>query len=263
MKRYVTGLASLALAAAPHAQTEDCNGDGVEDSAQIAAEPMLDCDENGVLDACDLRVESEFSTGELPSPGGGVATTTTLEGVLPAFDATPMMIEAKGDFSLRAETIMVTVNGAEFGPLFNQSFPADCQPLDPVVIEVPASVINAGGGSVTIEFTGSALVNGSLAFCSDAFVRATFVGGTMDPTLDSNSNDILDICEQGMMCPGDVNGDFRSDNVDFLQFLVGFGKVDADLSDGDLDGDGVVGGSDLIELLVAYGTVYDSFCQEL
>ncbi len=32
----------------------DCDDDGVDDSAQIAADPTLDCNRNGLLDSCDL-----------------------------------------------------------------------------------------------------------------------------------------------------------------------------------------------------------------
>lgn len=32
---------------------EDCNGDGLEDACQIARDPMLDADGNGILDACE------------------------------------------------------------------------------------------------------------------------------------------------------------------------------------------------------------------
>ena len=45
----------------------DCNGNGIQDSVEIAADPSLDCNANGVLDGCDIA--SGFS---LDSDGSGV-----------------------------------------------------------------------------------------------------------------------------------------------------------------------------------------------
>ncbi len=46
---------------------DDCNGNGIQDSVEIAADPSLDCNANGVLDSCDIA--SGFS---LDSDGSGV-----------------------------------------------------------------------------------------------------------------------------------------------------------------------------------------------
>ena len=45
----------------------DCDGNGIQDSVEIAADPSLDCNTNGVLDSCDIA--SGFS---LDSDGSGV-----------------------------------------------------------------------------------------------------------------------------------------------------------------------------------------------
>ena len=45
----------------------DCDGNGIQDSVEIAADPSLDCNANGVLDNCDIA--SGFS---LDSDGSGV-----------------------------------------------------------------------------------------------------------------------------------------------------------------------------------------------
>lgn len=54
--RVISGAAGIVTAG-------DCDGDGVQDDDQIANDPSLDCNVNGVLDACDVNVNDPDGDG--------------------------------------------------------------------------------------------------------------------------------------------------------------------------------------------------------
>jgi len=63
--RFSACAATICMASGP-LQAQDCDEDGVPDAEQIAADPDLDCNTNGALDACELAPgELAFHTARL------------------------------------------------------------------------------------------------------------------------------------------------------------------------------------------------------
>jgi hypothetical protein len=60
-ERAIAILIGILIAVSGRATGADCDGNGLYDADEIAAVPSLDCNENGILDSCDLEVADQFS----------------------------------------------------------------------------------------------------------------------------------------------------------------------------------------------------------
>ena len=196
---------------------DDCDNDGVPDACRIDADSVApggpfycvsgcdaDCNENGVLDACDVR---EYFAGDSPelSPIGAGSTQAHTFGNLPrAVSSVVLLISARGDFSAASEYIDLHLNGALIGRAF-ESGATDC-PVTPsmATLHVAPETFNAlsAGGTATVTMTPSSAVDASLCTPpSHIQVRLSYEGESIDA--DCNANGIPDDCESNADCDAD------------------------------------------------------------
>ena len=267
----------------------DCDEDGVPDDEQITADPNLDCDGDGRLDAC--RSGSHwFEAGEIASEGDDLDL-----GDLP-FSESPVIasVEATGDLEAANEFLLFDWNGGTFATAFGKNGPAESCGVSTDTFEIAPRIWNDTGENDERILTVSASFPVDPAACEDSNFAITFEIQATAPYHDCNQNGIDDDCEIADGLALDVDGDRTPDECqpdcdrdgqpDAWTIFEGLipdcnangvpdscdiqsGEVvDADGNgipdvcelkcedNGDLDGDGCVGPADLGLLLSLWGS---------
>ncbi|MEM1166887.1 MAG: reprolysin-like metallopeptidase [Planctomycetota bacterium] len=229
----------------------DCNADDLVDACQITSGELDDCDGGGVPDVCEFP-PPVLRSGPVRT---GVVTTSYTDQFLSlpaARDGSIVTVAVIGGFDDPNTSVHVMVNGVGVGTVFEDGAPCDGGEQF-ASIELPAEVVNAGGGDVVVVTT---VVGEPGAGCDPGGLGATLGVGLellpLAPTVDSDGNGVIDVCER---CPGDTNGDLVVDAFDFLTVLVRFGQSGPGIGveQGDFDGDGDVDARDFLECVVAFG----------
>ena len=267
----------------------DCDEDGVPDDEQIAADPTLDCDGDGRLDAC--RPGSHwFEAGEIVAEGDDLDLSD-----LP-FSEAPVTISVKatGDLEAANEFLLFDWNGGTFATAFGKNgAPLPCEAATNT-FDIAPRIWNDADENGERILTVSPSFPVDPAACEDSSFAITFAIEATAPYYDCNDNGIDDDCEIADGLALDVDGDRSPDECqpdcdrdgqpdawtifeglvadcnangipDSCDILSGE-AVDADgngipdvceldcRNDGDLNGDGCVGPADLGLLLSLWGT---------
>jgi hypothetical protein len=193
----------------------DCDQDGVWDPCQIYANPLLDCNRNGILDSC-----------EPPLPdcdGDGIPDACVLL-------ANPLLDCNGNGVPDSCEITAIPARDCDGDGVLDS-----CQiALDPLL---------------------DCNQNGILDICEPAFLDCNGNGIAdtceilLDPSLDLNGDGIIDACS---LARGDFNLDGVVNGADVGILLLLWGTSE---SLADLNGDGVVNGIDLGILLLNWGPV--------
>ena len=267
----------------------DCDDDGVPDDEQIAADPNLDCDGDGRLDAC--RPGSHwFEAGEIASEGVDLDLSD-----LPFSEApVTISVEATGDLEAANEFLLFDWNGGTFATAFGKNgAPLPCEAATNT-FDIAPRIWNDADENGERLLTVSASFPVDPAACEDSNFAITFEIEATAPYHDCNGNGIDDDCEIADGLALDVDGDRTPDECqpdcdrdgqpdawtifeglvadcnangvpDSCDILSGE-VVDADgngipdvceldcRDNGDLDGDGCVGPADLGLLLSLWGS---------
>lgn len=248
----------------------DCNANGVHDACDIALDRLEDCDGNGVGDSCSAEEAVALASPVLSPFGYGVQSTWTIPAAKRALYPVRLRVKAFGDLGSGAEQCLVRV-GPTLVDTYSQG--PDCAVVDWRTITVPASAFNAAidaSGTVAISATGTIAVdpNGCFYGTSVQFDLAYTTNtpadcnanGLLDTceiaggyAADANNNGIIDSCESSLGgCTGDIDRDGTVGSADLALLLAAWGNPKA-AAEADLTGDGVVDAADLGTLLEAWG----------
>ena len=193
--------------------TNDCDGNGVVDSADIANGALVDCDGNGFADSCEqLAPEASSLVGSEQGPIGSTASVPfAFDRVLPAAGNVQLRIDALGDLSATHEFLLVAVGGGAARPVFTTAA-TDCSWLTET-ITLTAAEFNAAIKSNSLAITVSASPTVDPAACSGgSLVRLQLDYTEAFP--DCNDNLVADSED---FCSGfsvDCNGNRRPDECD-------------------------------------------------
>ncbi len=172
----------------------DCNGDWIPDTCQFAEGIVEDCNGNGLADACEKASPFEAASANLGPIGFGSPQSWSVDDLPAAASHATLSVSAKGDFSSVNEYVVVRLNGDAIGVAFIDG--SDCAELGPESITISAATLNAlvgPDGTATFTFEPTIAVNAS-ACPSGTWVAASlsYNGAT---ELDCNANGLLDACE--------------------------------------------------------------------
>ncbi len=228
-------IALSAMLATGVARAQDCNANGLPDTDEIALDPALDCDNNGVLDWCQTRpiVDRLFPTA---SPLGGDPTLFSLDtlpevAIDPVADAGATVtidFEADGDLSHFSEFVEIVLLGEVVARAFDDSF-IDCQMSD-TSVEIPATALEAArlaGAPLELRYSS----NIDPAVCPGSNITPRLIYRTIDRALDADGDALLDTCGS---CPADLAEPFgQLSFADISAFLAAFtsSAPAADLAD--------------------------------
>ena len=267
----------------------DCDEDGVPDDEQIAADPTLDCDGDGRLDAC--RPGSHWFEGGVIAAEGDDLDLSDLP-----FSEAPVTIsvEATGDLEAANEFLLFDWNGGTFATAFGKNGPGEPCEAATNTFGIAPRIWNDADENGERILTVSPSFPVDPAACEESNFAITFAIEATAPSHDCNENGIDDDCEIAAGLALDVDGDRSPDECqpdcdrdgqpdawtifeglvpdcnangipDSCDILSGE-VVDADgngipdgceldcRDDGDLNGDGCVGPADLGLLLSLWGT---------
>lgn len=245
----VTAENFVGTAFAPPAQAatfttwRDCNHNGVDDEAEIAAGGAPDCNGNGRPDACDTAPTDFRAASPDLTPINANSPQTYVYAALPALGEVSLQFAASADLNLDSEWIDVFLNGALLGRLFGPGG-ADC-PASPSVatLTLSASQYNAlvSDGSATVLMVASVAVGEQCPFPSHISVTVTHAAGPL--SLDANHDGVPDECG-GLL--GDLNCDGVANVIDLNAFVLALLDPPAyaqqfpgcSILNGDIDGDG-------------------------
>jgi predicted outer membrane repeat protein len=220
----------------------DCNANGIGDACEIASGALADCDADGIPNICEGAQLVALESGLLAPFGSGTPVGYEFTALEPVFVVAPRLtIEATSDLNSSSEFIAVTLDGGAPTYIFVADG-SDC-PATPDVwsrtftaAEFSALVAD---GALRVDLVASGTV--STTQCTEGGVRIRLTYEALPTTSDCNDNGILDTCEVGTGAVTDCNDD---DIPDTCQILAGTWA--------DCDGDGVL---DACELLA--GTAED------
>ncbi len=237
----------------------DCNNNGIDDACDIASGFSQDCNGNGIPDECDVlgQIYSD-QTGNLGELGGANSPTVTFSDTPEADSTVTLTLEARGQFNSPSNAVIVLINNTPVGNLLVNG--GNCPTIpDLETLQVDASIWNGArnsNGDVQVVL----LVQGASGFAclADGFSRLSVAYTGTPFSQDTNGNGIPDECEElePTDCPFDLTGpalDGVPDgviNVSDLNFYLSLWLNDdpaADFTGPSLDGipDGVVNVSDL------------------
>ena len=248
----------------------DCNANGVHDACDIALDRLEDCDGNGIGDSCSAEEAVALASPVLSPFGYGVQSTWTIPAAKRALYPVTLRVNAFGDLGGGAEQCLVRVGSTLVDTYTNAP---DCTLDDWRTITVPASVFNAAidaNGAVAISATGTIAVDPNGCFYGTrvqfdlAYITNTpadcNANGLLDVceiaggyATDANKNGVIDSCESSDAgCTGDIDRDGMVGSADLSLLLAAWSNPKA-AAEADLTGDGIVDGMDLGTLLEAWG----------
>jgi subtilisin family serine protease len=184
----------------------DCNNNGIDDAAEIAAMTAEDCNGNGIPDTCDLaagtfRYKSlEYTPIEAVAP-----QSIEIPNAPAALGPVTLTFTSLSDLSTQSENYDVNLGGPSIGIAYNGSF-SDCSAVVDTLV-VPAATWNAArlNGTVTINVVPSLGVSATI--CQTASwvnVEVTYTADSFSE--DADQNNVPDECVTSCVC-GDSNCD--------------------------------------------------------
>ena len=193
--------------------TNDCNGNGIPDSVDIASGTAADCNANGLADSCE-QLPAATSSLVAPEQGPIGATSSVqfpFDRVLPAAGSVQLRVDALGDLSATHEFLLVTIGDGPARPIFTTAA-SDCSWLSET-LTLTADEFNAAlkSNSLAVTVSASPTVD-ALACAGGSLVRVQFDYTEAFP--DCNDNLVADLED---FCSGfslDCNGNRRPDECD-------------------------------------------------
>jgi hypothetical protein len=199
---------------------EDCNLDGVPDSCQ---DTTADCNANRVWDACDIASGAADDCN-----GNGIPDTCDIGS------------GSEGDCNGNGRFDECEIADGTTADCDDNGVPDSCE-----VLSGAAADCNGNGTPDACDISGG----------GDADCNGNGVPDTCDiesgAEIDINSNGVPDSCE-GLGCPGDLNDDGKVDAAD-LAVMLGFWGPVGTFPAADIDGSGTVDAGDLAILLGGWG----------
>ena len=217
------------------AASGQCQADGVGE----------DCNNNGILDACELVESASYNSGSLAPIDRLRPQSFTIDNPSMSLSDVTLTVSSRGDYSHYSEIIFVSLNGSEIGKLF--FIGNDCYSVFTEQVVVPMAIYNqeAATGSIQIDMIASSTV--SVNVCPTSFIQV-LVDVSVSSAADADGNGKLDECESAS-CDGLQATIFVDDNG----FVVG-GPLDGVPYFGVLigtKGDDVIVGTDGPDHIVA------------
>jgi len=189
----------------------DCDGNEVDDLFEIAEGLAEDCNNNGVLDSCDVTPDPFGETSPQLNPIGtnNHQTYTFVQPPSAGGDVT-LSFRAEADINSPLENITVSLNGVEIGQVFEEPSGTffDCIELaeDELIVSAASwnSFASLNGGDVEVFMFASSSINAA-ACGGDNFigVSASYETPAGSAPLDLDGNGIVDSCEGGCS-PADI-----------------------------------------------------------
>lgn len=219
----------------------DLDRNNVNDACQIAENPAIDCDLDGLIDSREFTVPFATDQGPFAPIAAGITHSFTVASTPRAIGNVRFAVDG---FSLTGgdKAVTVRVNGTSVGNALGSYVVFNCSDVQGV-LTVSASTFNAlieDGGPNTFSLTGTP----TLPACPNSWVsvRLAYNGYTLQ---DLDFNGTLDVCTS---CVGDVNLDGAVDGADLTFILAGWGTDSPDLT-----ADGVVDAADLAIVCGGWG----------
>ena len=189
--------------------SDDCNLNLVPDECEIAAGSMapggpffcasaceLDCNNNGLLDACEVAQPQSIFSQNLGPLGDGLPQSFAFGPLAPSVGPVVLRFEVQGNFGGNDEYLSVDLNGTSLGDVFDVSG-SDCPgPLwDVDEIVLTAAQFNAALGATGNVLNMVASLEVDANDCpTTSFVRVE-VRSQVPSALDMNANGVPDSCE--------------------------------------------------------------------
>lgn len=283
----VTSVLRLSSSHAAVIAEEDCDGNGVIDSTELAGRDcngnfrhdcadaafliVEDCNGNSYGDGCDQQLSVTLQSGVLSPFGSGADAAWEIPNAAPALSSPVLEFRAIGDLGEALETATLWLDGLNLGPVLDSA--QNCVLTGWQTRTIPGAIFNAAradNGTVRFRLSTSDAVDrdacptGSWAEFKLAYTASTTSdcnsNGLLDSceiakgyAVDGNNNGVLDECEQGLIdCRADLDGSGTVDAADLATMLEAWGETKGK-NPADIDGDGVVGSIDLSALLNSWG----------
>jgi hypothetical protein len=218
----------------------DCNNNGIDDACDLSSGFSNDCNGNGRPDECDIDPgDVDVISAKLSPIGTNNPQTYLIENAFKADGDVTLSFEARADLNLSTEYITISINNNSVGRVF-ETGARDCPPdndpdLDTLVVPA-ATWNNLVNGDASILMSCPSSVN-PLA-CSDppSWVRVRVQYDGAPNSEDNNGDGVPDECGEQ-----DSDGDGIPDSEDGCPFDPNKsepGQCGCGVADTDSDGDG-------------------------
>lgn len=182
----------------------DCDGNSIDDLFEIAQGLAEDCNNNGVLDSCDVSPTPFSETSPQLGPIGTNSHQAYTFASPPVADGdVTLTFFAEADINNTQENITVSLNGVQIGVVFDEAGQYfDCSQIGEDTLVVSASDWNmfatGGGGDIVVDMFASAAMNAN-ACAGNSYVQVAAMYDTPagSTPLDMDGNGIVDSCEGG------------------------------------------------------------------
>jgi len=220
--------------------SEDCNGNNIPDDCDIDSGLSEDCNDNGIPDECDIASLFEEASPELSPFGWGFPQVYSVMNPPEAFSEVTLFFTAYADLNGSAAYAAVDLNGHPVGQVFRYGA-WDCpnEPdVDQIIIPAPVFNVFVPGEQDAVITMTASDVVDPLA-CADPTYITVEISYTGGGPNDCNENGVPDECDIADGTSQDANGNGIPDECE---------------CPADFDGDGDVDTADLLILLGAWGT---------
>ena len=104
-------IAAVLLMLPPDVRAADCNSNGIEDSADLAAGTSADCNATGIPDECELSRRVVYESGQLTPLVGGQPLSFDIDSPPIALGTVTLRFFAFADVSAAGEYATVNMDG--------------------------------------------------------------------------------------------------------------------------------------------------------
>ncbi len=231
----------MSASAAPRGN--DCNGNGVDDSQDIASGTSVDCNGNGVPDECEDGTTTH-TTGNMGSVSAATPASGQWIGCVPSTTPVSIRVVVRADLGAPTEFVTLRINNTNIANLFAQTG-RDCDQISDATVTIPAAQWNAliasGGSTMQVRLNASSFVEACSKPPGSSVVSVRYGNSNYD----CNGNLLSDLCEIAGGA-ADCNDNGRLDSCE----IAGGQVPDCDQNgvpdscQADSDGDGAIDACD-------------------